>query len=158
MKKDLKNKLKQLSQKKRYQKTFRLFSAAPGVGWFTAIRLVLEWGADLTRFSSGKKFASFTGLTASEHSTGATTRRGRITGQSNPEARSRLIECAWTAYKRDPALLHKFQAVYQATGGTKKAIVAVAPFFSPDGRHPAIAMILNASSTPPTGRDGPLSG
>lgn len=122
----LTQKLKELSGKERYNQTFRLFTSAPGIGWFTSIRLVLEWGEDLSRFSSGKKFASFTGLTSSEFSTGDTIRRGRITKQSNPEVRAWLIECAWTAYKRDPVLLHKYEAVYGSTGSKKKAIIAVA--------------------------------
>lgn len=126
MKRGLKEKLKELSRKERYRETFALLESAPGIGWFTAIRLVLEWGEDLSRFSSAKRFASFTGLTSSEYSTGDTVHRGRITGQSNPAVRAWLIECAWTAYKRDPALLHKFKAVLGATKNKKKAIVAVA--------------------------------
>lgn len=126
MKKVLKLKLKELSKKERYNRTFKLFFSAPGVGWFTAIRLVLEWGEDLSRFSSSKEFASFTGLTASEFSTGEQIHRGRITRQSNPTVRAWLIECAWTAYKRDPALFQKYRAVLKRTSSSKKAIVAVA--------------------------------
>lgn len=126
MKVAIRQQLKALSKKERYHQTYELFNSAPGIGWFTAIRLVLEWGEDLSRFSSGKKFASFTGLTSSEYSTGETIHRGRITRQSNPEVRAWLIECAWMAQKRDPALLHKYQAVYRSTGNKKKAIVAVA--------------------------------
>lgn len=121
-----KKKLKELSQAERYHRAFELLESAPGVGWFTAIRLVLEWGEDLSRFTSSKEFASFNGLTSSEYSTGETIQRGRITRQSNPAVRAWLIECAWTAYKRDPVLLHKFQAVLGSTKNKKKAIVAVA--------------------------------
>jgi transposase len=119
-------KLKELGKKNRYSRLFKLFSSAPGVGWFTAIRLVLEWGEDLSRFVTGKKFACFTGLTSAEFSTGESVRRGRITGQSNPAVRTWLVECAWTAYKQDPALLEKFKAIYNRTSSKKKAIVAVA--------------------------------
>ncbi len=126
VKKNLRAALRSIAKKERYKRTFKLFESAPGVGWFTAIRLVLEWGEDLSRFSSGKEFASFTGLTPSEYSTGDTIHRGRITGQSNPTVRAWLIECAWTAYKRDPALLRKYLAVLRQTGSKKKAIVAVA--------------------------------
>ena len=125
-KKTFSKKLRELSKKARYNKTFEVFRSAPGVGWFTAIRLVLEWGEDLTRFDNGKKFASFVGLTPKEFSTGESIRRGRITGQSNPSIRAWLIECGWTAYKRDPVLLKKFRTVWGATGSKKKAVVAVA--------------------------------
>lgn len=122
----LRAKLKALCAKEKYKKTFDLLESAPGIGWFTAIRLVLEWGEDLSRFSTGKEFASFTGLTCREYSTGETVHRGRITGQSNPAVRAWLVEAAWTAYKRDPALLKKFEAVLGSTKSKKKAIVAVA--------------------------------
>ena len=126
-KKKLVCRLKELSKKPRYAPTFQLFESAPGVGWYTAIRLVLEWGTDIAkRFSSEKKIAAFTGLTSSEYSTGETVRRGRITGQGNRAVRAWLVKSAWTAYKKDPALLHKFQDIYSRTSSKKKAIVAVA--------------------------------
>ena len=126
-KKKLVARLKELSKKPRYSTVFQLFESAPGVGWFTAIRLVLEWGTDIAkRFTSEKKIAAFTGLTSSEYSTGETVRRGRITGQGNRSVRAWLVESAWTAYKRDPVLLHKFQDIYSRTSSKKKAIVAVA--------------------------------
>ena len=118
--------LRNLSKKQRYNQAFTLLYSAPGVGWFTAIRFVLEWGEDLSRFTSSKSFACFTGLTGREHSTGDVERRGAITHQGPRHVRGWLIECAWTAYKRDPALFKKFNSVYRRTGKKKKAIVAVA--------------------------------
>jgi len=126
MKRQLRKKLRELSRQPRYHRTFKLFCSAPGVGWFTAIRLVLEWGENLARFASAKQMASFTGLTCREFSTGQQVHRGRVTKQSNPAVRAWLIESAWTAYKRDPALLRKFRRVHGSTGSVKKAIVAVA--------------------------------
>lgn len=122
----LTNMLKELSAKPRYNKIFNIFQSAPGIGWFTAIRLVLEWGEDLSRFKSSKHFGSFLGLTSSEHSSGETIRHGRITKQSHYYVRAWIIQCAWVAYKRDPALLEKFQNVWKNSGNKKKAIVAVA--------------------------------
>jgi transposase len=78
------------------------------------------------RFKTGKHIASFTGLTSREYSTGETIRRGRITGQSSVNVRSWLIECAWRAIRKDPALLDKYKRVTHNSGSTKKAIVAVA--------------------------------
>jgi len=125
-KKILTQKLKDLCNKPRYRKTFNIIKSAPGIGWFTAIRLVLEWGEDMSRFPSGKKFGSFTGLTNSEYSTGESTRFGRITGQSAYFVRAWLIQCAWVAVRRDPALQDKFERVWRNSGNKKKAIVAVA--------------------------------
>lgn len=124
--KELREELKTLTQKDRYKKSFEIICSTPGIGWFTAIRLVLEWGEDLSRFHNGKQFASFLGLTMSEYSTGDTQRKGRITGQSPCFVRRWLIQCAWLAYKKDPVLLDKFRRVWSNSGSKKKAIVAVA--------------------------------
>ena len=56
----LREQLRELSRKERYKKDFAIARSAPGIGWFTAIRLILELG-NLSRFTSGKKIASFRG-------------------------------------------------------------------------------------------------
>jgi transposase len=122
----LRNELRKLAQKERYKKTFAIIQSIPGIGWFTAIRLVLEWGEDLSRFGSGKQIASFIGLTAKEDSTGETVHRGGITHLGSGFVRTWLIEGAWTAIRKDPVLLDKFNRVWRACGKKKVAIVAVA--------------------------------
>ena len=126
LRKQLEKELKALTEKERYAATFKAFESAPGIGWFTAIRLVLEWGEDLSRFKDGKHFASYTGLTGSEFSTGETVRKGHITRQGPRHVRSWLIECSWMAKSRDPVLRDKYNGVLQRCGSKKKAIVAVA--------------------------------
>jgi len=123
--KKLATELKALCEKGRYRESVSIKRSVSGVGWLSAIRFTLEWG-NLDRFPTGKRFASFTGLTCREHSTGETTRRGRITGQSSEYIRSWLIECAWRAIRIDPALLATFRRVWHNSGSKKKAIVAVA--------------------------------
>lgn len=122
----LRQELRKLTQKERYKKTFDIIQSLPGIGWFTAIRLVLEWGEDLSRFGSGKQIASFIGLTAKEESTGETVQRGGITHLGSGFVRSWLIESAWTGIRKDPVLLDKFNRVWRACGKKKIAIVAVA--------------------------------
>jgi transposase len=122
----LKKRLIELTKKDRYRETFRYFKSSPGIGWLTAIRLVLEWGEDLSRFRRGRSFSGFVGLTPSEYSTGKFIRKGRITKQSHVFVRGWLIQCAWVAIKKDPVLLQKYQTVWKNTGSKKKAIVAVA--------------------------------
>jgi len=122
---ELRAELRELCKKERYKTGVQKKSSSPGIGWFTAIRLTLEWG-DMNRFKTGKHIASFTGLTSREHSTGDTVRRGRITGQSSEYVRSWLIECAWRAIRKDPVLLDKYRRVTRNSGSRKKAIVAVA--------------------------------
>lgn len=118
--------LLKLCKKERYQKAFQIAKSTPGIGWYTAIRLVLELGEDLKRFTSGKKIAGFVGLTPREHSTGETERKGRITGMGPSFIRATLIENSWAAIRKDQVLLAKFHRVWKATGSKKKAIVAVA--------------------------------
>jgi transposase len=124
--KHLRDALRALCRKERYKRAFALAMSLPGIGWFTAIRLVLEFGEDLSHFSTGKKIASFVGLTASEHSTGETEHRGRITGMGSGFIRAALVESSWIALRKDPALLAKFMRVWKGRGSKKKAIVAVA--------------------------------
>jgi transposase len=134
----LKKRLQEMTKKERYTKTFHHFESCPGIGWLTAIRLVLEWGEDLSRFETGKHLSSYLGLTASEYSTGETIRRGRITAQSHEFVRSWLTQCSWVAIRRDPVLQKKFQDVWKNTGSKKKAIVAVARKLSVRLRHLAV--------------------
>lgn len=118
--------LRKLCKKERYHKAYTIARSLPGIGWFTAIRLVLELGEDLSRFGNGKKIASFVGLTSSEHSSGETAHKGRITGMGSGFIRAILIENSWIAIRKDPVLLAKFTHVWHASGNKKKGIVAVA--------------------------------
>lgn len=118
--------LRQLCKKERYRRAVAIAMSLPGIGWFTAIRLVLELGEDLTHFTSGKKIAGFVGLGCREHSTGETTRKGGITSMGSGFIRAALIENSWMAIRKDPALLAKFMRIWRGSGSKKKAIVAVA--------------------------------
>ncbi len=126
---DQKGKLKKeligLAKKERYITDVEILMSVPGIGEFTAIRLLLEWG-DITRFSSGKEFSSFTGMTPTEYSTGDTIRKGHITGQGSKLARSALVEAAWVAIRFDPVLNKKYLDIKKRTRESNIAIVAVA--------------------------------
>jgi transposase len=117
--------LRELAEKERYRDSVSVKRSFPGVGWLSAIRFTLEF-ADVSRFASDKELASWLGLTASEYSSGESIRRGRITRQGRSQVRAWLIECAWTAIRKDRALLEKFLRVWGNSGSKKKAIVAVA--------------------------------
>jgi transposase len=115
-----------IGKKERYRKAVEILSGMPGVGLFSAIRLVLEWGEDWSRFTTSAKIASYSGLISSEYSTGDTVHRGHITGQCREVIRALLIQCAWVAIRQDPVLREKYQRVWKNSGSNKKAIVAVA--------------------------------
>lgn len=93
-----------------YRKAFALARSIPGIGRYTAIRLVLEPGENPGCFPSGKKIASFVGLVPGEHSTGDTTWKGL---QIHPG-------CSWVAIHKDPVLPAKFMRVWRGTGSKKK--------------------------------------
>lgn len=69
--------------------------ALRGMAMVTAATLIAEVG-DLTRFSNPRDLMSHLGLVPSEHSSGASTRRGSITKTGNAEARRVMVEAAWT--------------------------------------------------------------
>ena len=82
-----------------------------GVGVITAVTLVAELG-DLGRFPTPRPLMAYVGLVPSEHSSGGSQRRGRITKAGNSHARHVLVQAAWH-YRHPPkqtAALTKRQA------------------------------------------------
>ena len=67
----------------------RLLSV-PGIGLLTATALVAFVG-DVQRFSSGRRFASYLGLTPREHSSGSRRRLGRISKRGDVYLRMLLV-------------------------------------------------------------------
>jgi len=76
--------------------------ALRGVRTLTAVILAAELG-DLARFASAPQLMAFVGLVPSEHSSGGTQKRGRITRTGNRHVRRVLTEAAW-AYRCRPAM------------------------------------------------------
>ena len=64
-----------------------------GIALVTAVTIVAEAG-DLRRFKTPRQFMAYTGLVPSEHSSGASTHRGRITKTGNNNLRHVLGEAA----------------------------------------------------------------
>jgi transposase len=73
------------------------YQALRGVSIIVAATVVAEVG-DLSRFNNPKELTAYVGLVPSEHSSGTTERRGRITKTGNANARRVLVEAAW-AYR-----------------------------------------------------------
>jgi transposase len=117
--------MRTMAKMESYSKNVEILFSAPGIGFLTAIRLVLEWG-DMTRFKRKEEFASFLGLVPSDYSTGEQDHKGHITRQGNRQVRSWLVESAWVAIRYDPVLLEKYKTVLSHCGSGKIAIVAVA--------------------------------
>ena len=73
------------------------YQALRGVSLIVAATVVAEVG-DLSRFHNPKELMAYLGLVPSEHSSGASVRRGHITKTGNGHARRVLVEAAW-AYR-----------------------------------------------------------
>lgn len=116
--------LRDLSRSERYADRVELLKSIPGVGWLTAIELILEL-RDMRRFKRAECLSAYVGLTPSQHSSGERVRLGRITRQGLPNVRSLLVEASWTLIKKDPALAEKYASIKHRSG-SKRAIVAIA--------------------------------
>lgn len=77
------------------QAVIAALQCARGVALITAATLVAEVGR-LSRFPKPSRLMGYTGLVPREDSSGATTRRGRITKTGNAHLRRVLIEAAWS--------------------------------------------------------------
>jgi transposase len=75
-----------------------------GMALVNAATLTAELG-DLSRFANPRQLMAYLGLVPSEHSSGASVRRGGITKAGNAAARRLLIEAAWSY--RFPARLSR---------------------------------------------------
>lgn len=80
----------------------KALQALRGVQVVSAVILAAELG-DFARFASAPALMAYLGLVPSEHSSGATRRRGRITRTGNGHVRRILIEAAW-AYRHRPLM------------------------------------------------------
>ncbi len=117
-------KVVKLSQVEKYQDKVSLLRTVPGIGILTAMELLVEL-QDMWRFESGKKIASFLGLTPAEFSTGQYVRQGRITRCGNKRARTCLVESSWHLIEKDPNMGYKYEKLKNRRGA-KRAIIAIA--------------------------------
>ena len=73
--------------------------ALRGVAQTTAATIVSELGS-LTRFANPRQLMGYSGLVASEHSSGGRVQRGPITKSGNAHLRRVLVESAWSYQHR----------------------------------------------------------
>jgi transposase len=102
----------------------RLLKTIPGIGDISAGLLLAEIG-DIKRFRSSKSLACYTGLTPGQYQSGDKLRMTGLTKEGNSNMRWILVQSAWVAVRRDPALKEKFDALRKEKG-KNVAICAVA--------------------------------
>ena len=122
--KQLDKSIKELSKSDRYAKKVKLLMSIPSIGLTSAMILLTEIG-DINRFKSLKALCCYFGLVPTSKSSGETSYVGRITRRGNSYLKFILIECAWTAMRKDPALLLAYKSAIVYTE-PNKAIIKVA--------------------------------
>lgn len=106
------------------QEIEKVYRSVPGIGDVAARPFATELG-DMTRFANERALFSYTGLTPSEYSSGASVRRGPIRRQGSRRVRHLLVEIAWRALPRDAVLKEIVDRIAE-TRGKKRAIGALA--------------------------------
>jgi transposase len=99
-----------------------------GIGQIVASQLLARIG-DWRELRNVRQLGAFLGLVPTEHSTGDRTDRGSITHSGDPRLRSKLIQAAWSAIRKDGELREFFRSVCQTHArpvASRVAIVAVA--------------------------------
>jgi hypothetical protein len=103
----------------------RRLMTIPGVGVAAAAALVAAIG-DISRFDSSRKLVAYLGLDPKVRQSGEEApRHGRISKRGNSQARSVLVEAAWSAV-RSPGPLRAFGERIRVRKGSQVAAVAVA--------------------------------
>ncbi len=121
---------RQLREVTRHSVLVRQLRAIPGVGLLTSTALVAFVG-DVRRFSSGRRFASYLGLTPREHSSGSRRRLGRISKRGDVYLRMLLTHGAravLNAAKRTerPDRLRAWALRLEQRAGHNRATIALA--------------------------------
>lgn len=116
--------IRELSLAQRYCHNVTNLVTIPGISTLSAMILLTELG-DIKRFKSFDKLNSYVGLLPGEHSSGEREIKYSMSGRGNAFLRKLLIECAWIAARRDPALLLSFNKFCRRMC-KNKAIVKIA--------------------------------
>lgn len=101
-----------------------LLMKVPGIGFITAATLLAEL-MDINRFSKLENLASYVGLSPAVLSSGDKENTLGLKMQHNKYLRSLLIEAAWIAVRKDPALTASFNE-YLKRMSKQEAIVRIA--------------------------------
>jgi transposase len=96
-------KIKDYCREYGFDNTIQLLITVPGIGYITAVTIYSEL-IDINRFPRLENLASYVGLSPSVSSSGDKETNLGLKMQHNKYLRSLLIEAAWIAVRKDPAL------------------------------------------------------
>jgi transposase len=116
--------IRTLSETEPYKEKVLHLRSIPGIGLLTAMEILTEL-EDIQRFKNFDHLCSFVGLVPSTSSTGDNEVIGDLTPRGHSILRSAIIESAWVAVRRDPALTKSYYN-YCKRMESNKAIVRIA--------------------------------
>lgn len=102
--KQFKKAIEILSESENYSSDFYLLRTVPSMGLLSGMTILTELG-NINRFQKQDHLYSYCGLTPDCHNSGDTERIGKVSRRGNIFVKTILIECAWIAVRKDPALL-----------------------------------------------------
>jgi len=100
-------KIRELSRSAYYAQDVELLCSVPGIGMLTAMTWLTELG-QIEQYKNLDHLCSYIGLVPSTHSSSDNEGVGKITPRGKNRVRSMLVESAWVAARKDPALMKKF--------------------------------------------------
>lgn len=98
----------------KYLDTFQLKSTV-------AITILTELG-DINRFRTVDHLNSYIGMIPNVYASGDIEKVGHITNRGNNLLKCQLVECAWVAIRRDPALMLQYQELLKRMKPSKAVI------------------------------------
>ena len=107
-----------------FNKVIEILMTVPGIGFITAVTIYAEL-MDIKRFGKLDTLANYVGLTPAVHSSGEKEHTLGLKMQHNKYLRSLLIEAAWIAVRKDPALTASFNE-YIKRMSKQEAIIRIA--------------------------------
>ena len=127
-------------------------SSVPGVKTLAAQQIICEIGTDMSRFASDANLVSWACICPRSDESAGKRRSTRIR-KGSPWLKTTLVQCAWAATRKKDSYLHALFHRIKARRGPKKAIVAVAPRFSPPSitcsrTERCITTLVPSTSTP----------
>jgi transposase len=110
-----------LAKTERYRRNVELLCTIPGIGLIVAMTILTELG-DINRFKSLDKLSSFIGMVPNVYASGDSEKVGYMTHRGHDLLKCQLIESAWMAIRRDPALMLHYQELTKRMKPTKAII------------------------------------
>ncbi len=116
--------IRKMASKAIYKEYHDLLITIPGISSYTAMLILTELGA-INRFKNVDQLNSYIGFVPMTRSSGERERTGDISSRSNKILRSALVESAWVAIRKDPALISAYQKLRKRMQ-PQKAIIRIA--------------------------------